>query len=173
MKYLITLLTCITISMAAEGKIGGVTYFDYANAEEKSAFNFQRQYFSYTGVASDNIDFKIIFDVGRTDEDTRLAAFLKKAQIDYNTSYGTVSIGLIGMNTHSVQEKNWGNRFIEKSAMDKNAYSTSADLGIGFSRLLRENLNISLQMVNGEGLKKTREKSIIKIPLMQLMENEI
>ena len=45
-------------------------------------------------------------------------------------------MGLIGMNTHSIQEKNWGNRFIEKSAMDKNEYSTSADLGIGFSRLL-------------------------------------
>ena len=163
MKYLITLLTCITISMAAEGKIGGVTYFDYANAEEKSAFNFQRQYFSYTGVASDNIDFKIIFDVGRTDEDTRLAAFLKKAQIDYNTSYGTVSMGLIGLNIHSVQEKNWGNRFIEKSAMDKNAYSTSADLGIGFSRLLRENLNISLQMVNGEGYKKPQGDKYHKI----------
>ena len=72
-------------------------------------------------------------------------------------------MGLIGMNTHAVQEKNWGNRFIEKSAMDKNAYSTSADLGIGFSRLLRENLNISLQMVNGEGYKKPQGDKYHKI----------
>ena len=56
MKRIITLITCFTIGIAAEGKIGGVTYFDYANSEEKSAFNFQRQYFSYTGVASDKIE---------------------------------------------------------------------------------------------------------------------
>ena len=163
MNYLITFLTCITISMAAEGKIGVLTYFDYTNSEGESAFNFERQYFSYAGVASDNIDFKIIFDVGRTGKDTRLAAFLKKAQIDYKTSYGNVSMGLIGMNTHSVQEKNWGNRFIEKSAMDKNKYSTSADLGIGFSRLLREYLTISLQIVNGEVYQKPQGDKYHKI----------
>ena len=61
------------------------------------------------------------------------------------------------------RKKNWGNRFIEKSAMDKNAYSTAADLGIGFSRLLRENLNISLQMVNGEGYKKPQGDKYHKI----------
>ena len=149
--------------MAAEGKIGVLTYFDYTNSEGESAFNFERQYFSYAGVASDNIDFKIIFDVGRTGEDTRLAAYLKKAQIDYKTSYGNVSMGLIGMNTHSVQEKNWGNRFIEKSVMDKNKYSTSADLGIGFSRLLREYLTISLQIVNGEGYQKPQGDKYHKI----------
>ena len=163
MKYLITLLTCITISMAADGKIGGVTYFDFMSLDDSTAFNFQRQYFSYTVDISDDIKFKIIFDVGRSGTDSRLNTYLKKAQIDYNTSYGKVSMGLIGMNTHAVQEKNWGNRFIEKSAMDKNAYSTSADLGIGFSRLLRENLNISLQMVNGEGYKKPQGDKYHKI----------
>ena len=48
-----------------------------------------------------DIKFNLIFDVGRTNkivdtegndaEDTRLTAFLKKAQIDYKTSYGKVS----------------------------------------------------------------------------------
>ena len=66
MKRIITLITCFTIGIAAEGKIGGVTYFDYATSEGKSAFNFGRQYFSYTGDASDNIKFNIVFDVGRT-----------------------------------------------------------------------------------------------------------
>ena len=119
MKYLITLLTCITISMAADGKIGGVTYFDFMSLDDSTEFNFQRQYFSYTVDISGDIKFKIIFDVGRSGTDSRLNTYLKKAQIDYNTSYGKVSMGLIGMNTHAVQEKNWGNRFIEKSAMEK------------------------------------------------------
>ena len=45
MKNLIILLTCISISMAVDGKIGGITYFDYSKTEDKSAFNFNRQYF--------------------------------------------------------------------------------------------------------------------------------
>ena len=66
MKNLIILLTCITISVAAESKIGGITYFDYTNTEEKSAFNFNRQYFSYKGETAENINYNIVFDVGRT-----------------------------------------------------------------------------------------------------------
>ena len=154
MKNLITLITCFTISVAADGKIGGVTYFDYTNSEEKSAFNFNRQYFSYTGDDAENINYKIIFDVGRINkivdtegkatEDTRLVAFLKKAQIDYKTSYGKVSMGLIGTNTYGVQEKNWGYRFIEKSAIDKYGFSSTVDLGIGISKSLINKLNMSL-----------------------------
>ena len=173
MKNLITLITCFTISVAADGKISGVTYFDYTNSEEKSAFNFNRQYFSYTGDDAENINYKIIFDVGRINkivdaegkatEDTRLVAFLKKAQIDYKTSYGKVSMGLIGTNTYGVQEKNWGYRFIEKSSIDLYKYSSTADIGIGFSRLLIDNLNMSLQVVNGEGFKQPQGDKYHKI----------
>ena len=180
MKYLIILLTYISISIAADGKIGGVTYFNYTNAEEKSAFNFQRQYFSYGVNVSDDVSFKVIFDVGPTNkgdvvylnkegvlenisEDTRLVAFLKKAQIDYRTSYGKISMGLIGMNTYNIQEKNWGYRFIEKSAMDKYGFSSTADLGIGFSRTLVNQLKMSLQVVNGEGYKNPQSDKYHKI----------
>jgi len=177
MKYLIILLTCISISMALDGKISGITYFDYTKAEDKSAFNFKRQYFSYRGEAAENINYKIVFDVGRTNvgatviekdssyksEDTRLVVFLKKAQIDYKTSYGKVSMGLIGMNTYGVQEKNWGYRFIEKSAIDRYEFSSTADIGVGFSRSLIDNLNMSLQVVNGEGFKQPQGDKYHKI----------
>ena len=177
MNNLIILITCISISMAKEGKIGGITYFDYSKTEDKSAFNFNRQYFSYTGDNAENINYKIVFDVGRTNvggamkekgysyisEDTRLVVFLKKAQIDYKSSYGKVSMGLIGTNTYGVQEKNWGYRFIEKSAIDGYGFSSTADIGVGFSRSLIENLNISLQVVNGEGFKQPQGDKYHKI----------
>ncbi len=167
MKYLIILLTYISISIAADGKISGVTYFNYTNAEEKSAFNFQRQYFSYGVNVSDNVSFKVVFDVGRTnkveEEDERLVTFLKKAQIDYKTSYGKLSLGIIGMNTYTIQEKNWGYRFIEKSAIDKYKFSSTADLGIGFSRVLVNQLKMSLQVVNGEGYKNPQSDKYHKI----------
>ena len=153
--------------MFAEGKIGGVTYFDFISSDDSTAFNFQRQYFGYGGDISDQVSFKILFDVGRTNkndgEDSRLVAFLKKAQFDYSTSYGKISMGLIGMNTYNIQEKNWGYRFIEKSAIDKYGFSSTADLGLGFSRSITDQLNMSLQIVNGEGFKNPQSDKYHKI----------
>ena len=41
------------------------------------------------------------------------------------------------MNVFNVAEKNWGFRFLEKSPMDYHKFSSSADLGIGYSGKLR------------------------------------
>ena len=173
----ILLVVSITGFMFAEGKIGGVTYFDYSNTEKASGFNFQRQYFGYGGEVSDQVSYKILFDVGRTNvgaaviekdtsyksEDTRLVVFLKKAQINYKSSFGRFNFGLIGMNTYAVQESNWGYRFIEKSAIDKYGFSATADIGVGFSKSLIDNLNLSLLFVNGEGFKNPQGDKFQKI----------
>ena len=173
----ILLVVSITGFMFAEGKIGGVTYFDYSSTEKASGFNFERQYFGYGGEVSDQVNYKILFDVGRTNvgaaviekdtsyksEDTRLVVFLKKAQINYKSSFGRFNFGLIGMNTYAVQESNWGYRFIEKSAIDKNGFSATADIGVGFSRSLIDNLNLSLLIVNGEGFKNPQGDKFQKI----------
>ena len=177
----ILLVVSITGFMFAEGKIGGVTYFDYSNTEKASGFNFQRQYFGYGGEVSDQVSYKILFDVGRTNnkllytwsvkendslkvtEDTRLVTYLKKAQINYKSSLGIFNFGLIGMNTYNIQEKNWGYRFIEKSAIDKNKFSSTADIGVGFSKSFIEKLNLSFQIVNGEGFKKPQGDKYHKI----------
>ena len=159
----ILLVVSITGFMLAEGKIGGVTYFDYSNTEKISGFNFQRQYFGYGADVFDQVSFKILFDVGRNSPDTRLSAYLKKAQINYKSSFGKFNFGLIGMNTYGVQESNWGYRFIGKSAIDKNKFSSTADLGVGFSKSLIDNLNLSLLIVNGEGFKTPQGDKFQKI----------
>ena len=159
----ILLVVSITGFMFAEGKIGGVTYFDFISSDDSTAFYFQRQYFGYGGDISDQVSFKILFDVGRSDSDTRLTTYLKKAQVNYKSSFGKFNFGLIGMNTYAVQESNWGYRFIGKSAIDKNGFSATADIGIGFSRSLIDNLNLSLLFVNGEGFKKSQGDKYHKI----------
>ncbi len=159
----ILLVVSITGFMFAEGKIGGVTYFDYSSTEKASGFNFQRQYFGYGGEVSDQVSYKILFDVGRSDSDTRLTTYLKKAQVNYKSSFGKFNFGLIGMNTYAVQESNWGYRFIEKSAIDENNFSSTADLGVGFSKSLIDNLNLSLLIVNGEGFKTPQGDKFQKI----------
>ena len=175
MKKLLIVLSIISF-MFAEGKIGGVTYFDFSATDTKSAFNFHRQYFGYGGEVSDQVSYKILFDVGRTNlgttlnkegneisEDTRLVVFLKKAQVNYKSSFGKFNFGLIGMNTYSIQESNWGYRFIEQSAIDKYKFSATADIGVGFSRSLIDNLNLSLLFVNGEGFKNPQGDKFQKI----------
>ena len=159
----ILLVVSITGFMFAEGKIGGVTYFDFISSDDSTAFNFQRQYFGYGGDISDQVSFKILFDVGRSDPDTRLTTYLKKAQVNYKSSFGKFNFGLIGMNTYGIQESNWGYRFIEQSAIDKNKFSATADIGVGFSRSLIDNLNLSLLFVNGEGFKKPQGDKYHKI----------
>ena len=159
----ILLVVSITGFMFAEGKIGGITYFDFISSDDSTAFNFQRQYFGYGGDISDQVSFKILFDVGRNAPDTRLSAYLKKAQINYKSSLGKFNFGLIGMNTYAVQESNWGYRFIEKSAIDKNKFSSTADIGVGFSKSLIDNLNLSLLIVNGEGFKTPQGDKFQKI----------
>ena len=67
------------------------------------------------------------------------------------------------MNTYAVQESNWGYRFIEKSTIDKNGFSSTADLGVGFSKSIIDNLNLSFQIVNGEGFKKPQGDKYHKI----------
>ncbi len=175
MKKLLMVLSIIGF-IFAEGKISGVTYFDFSATDTKSAFNFERQYFGYGGEVSDKVSYKILFDVGRTNlgttldkkgkeisEDTRLVAFLKKAQVNYKSSFGRFNFGLIGMNTYGIQESNWGYRFIEKSAIDKYKFSATADIGVGFSKSLIDDLNLSLLFVNGEGYKKPQGDDYHKI----------
>ena len=174
MKHLVIILSIFAMAIGADTKIGGTTYFDYTSGkddadESTSAFNFKRQYISFSGQASDDIKYKFVVDVGATNklsgEDTRLTAFLKKAQIDYKTSFANISMGVIGTNTYGVQEKNWGYRFIEKSSMDLYGFSSTADIGIGFSKSFTDDLNMSLQMVNGEGYKSPQSDKYHKISL--------
>ena len=165
MKNIAVILLIFATAIATDTKIGGATYFDYTSGDEISAFNFTRQYVSFSGKASDKVQYKVIFDVGRVAGEP-LTAFLKKAQIDYKASFAKVSMGLIGTNTYGVQEKNWGYRFIEKSAIDRKEYSSTADIGIGFSKpLMNEKLNVSVQFINGEGYKEPQSDKYHKISL--------
>ena len=173
MKHIIHLIILISICISADNKIGGVTFLSYENSDNVSAFELNRQYISVKGSTSDDTKYSIVFDIGRMDLatedgslDNRLTAFLKKAQIDYNSSFGKISIGLIARNSYGVQEKNWGYRFIQKSALDKNGFiGGTTDLGLGISRQLIDNFNLSLQLTNGGGYKKPQEDKHYKISL--------
>ena len=153
------LLTMIlTLSFLSAGDLGGYSIFEYNNR----AFEMNRVYLQYTDDLSDDLFLKIRYDVGRegANKDGKFSSYLKNAYVDWDIQeYGKLSLGLIGTNSYSVQETNWGYRFIAKSAPDMYGFTNTADLGIGISKSIG-NIELSIQALNGEGYKnKDQDKS--------------
>jgi len=169
MKKLLTVsLIFILSSIFAQSKFSAKVFFDYSYQKDKTptnSFEIHRAYFTFKNNLTKNISYKFTTDVGRfnTGKDTRLSVYLKNALIKWKSEFGTFVFGLQGLNVFSVQEKNWGYRFIEKSAMDKNKFASSADLGIGYSNKIGKKLNISLIVSNGTGYKKAENDNYKKI----------
>ena len=148
-KIILNIITIISITMA--GEFGGYSIFQY----NESAFELKRVYLQYTDNLSENLFLKIRYDVGRDGDnaDGKFETYLKNAYVDWEVKdLGKISLGLIGTNSYGIQESNWGYRFIEKSPLDLNKFTNTADLGIGISKNIG-NFNISGQMLNGEGYK--------------------
>ena len=183
-RLLIILLigVIINIGLAGEGKISGKVYFDYAYDIDNgsNAFDIHRAYFTYSNKISD--EFKVNFrtDVGRveipktidttdgsvaTDSKTQLFSYLKYAYAEWKSPIGKLKLGLQGMNMFNVQESTWGNRYIEKTAMDKNKWSSSADMGIAYINTFGKMINYSVLVTNGTGYKKVEDDKYKKISL--------
>ena len=120
---LIILITLFSFMIAAE--IKGYSIFNYDN----NAFSVDRAYFQYTDDISDELFFKLRYDVGRDSDvegDTKLSSYLKNAYVDWKIDdLGKLSMGLLSTNSYSVQEKTWGDRYIYKSAMELYDFSAS------------------------------------------------
>ena len=166
----ILLLIMSTTFLFSNG-ISGVAYFKFAD----NKFSLSRTYFTYNNSISNDLSFQFQTDIGQlTDsdldpaEDSRYSVYLKKAQLDWLVNSDMkISMGLIGMNMFNIQEKTWGNRFISKSAMDKNKYSSSADLGLGISKDFGQ-LFVNFLMTNGEGYKQSSVDENSKVSLQLL-----
>ena len=179
----ILLLPLFIIAVYGQGQFSGVTYFDYTydlteDAVNDAGFGLKRVYFTYQKELSESVSYKFQTDVGQlkiddvsVDDDgnvsvsndkTQFVAYLKKAQLDWKTSYGKLTFGMQGMNVFNVTEKTWGFRFLQKSTMDKYKFSSSADIGIGYSGKFN-NLNYSLMYTNGCGYKSSENDEHKKI----------
>ena len=155
MKNKMKLITAIiSLSIMTAGEFSGYSIFNYDN----ETFSVDRAYLQYTDDLSDDLFFKLRYDVGKdsdTDGDTKLASYLKNVYVDWkNGDNSKFSIGLISMNSFGVQEKTWGYRFIAKSPVDYHKFiKSTADFGIGYSHSFGE-FNTNVQIVNGDGYKK-------------------
>ncbi len=142
------------------GKFSGLVFYDFTyepdNGPKTNEFELHRVYLTYQHKLADNLSYKFQVDVGRLSKssDVRMVTYLKNAKVDWKTELGTLIFGLQGMNVFNVQEKTWGLRFIEKSAMDQRKFSSSADLGVGYGNKIGKNLHFTTIISNGSGYKK-------------------
>ncbi len=65
---------------------------------------------------------------------------------------------MIGTKNFKFMEKSWGRRYIEKSALDKEKWANSADLGVSLDYKVFDNFTIDGQILNGEGYKNTQDE---------------
>jgi len=152
---------------AGDMKMNADTYFGYSFVDaDNNAFHIDRAYFSIQNQVSKQISYKFQTDVG-SGEATAYTVYLKNAKLDWKTDFGKFTFGLQGMNMFKVQEDTWGYRFIEKSAMDQNKYSSSADLGLGWTKKFGA-ITPSVMITNGTGYKKAEDDQYKKLSLRLL-----
>ncbi|RMF10220.1 MAG: hypothetical protein D6762_02055 [Candidatus Neomarinimicrobiota bacterium] len=141
---------------ANTGAFSGTVYYHYrVNPDESitNSFEYSRIYFGYKRQVSDRLRYTFKTDIDPSVSPRTL--YIKLAQMDWDTPLGQVVIGLQGMNLFPIQEKTWGYRAVEKSAMDRFQFSSSADLGLGFYPALGlSRLHTSILITNGSGYKK-------------------
>lgn len=168
---ILLMIVCVT-AIYGNQKIGSLVFYDYTydlteNAENDAGFKASRVYLTFSNKLDENLSIKIQTDIDY--KNTPRNVYLKNAKVDWKTTNGKITIGLQGMNIFGVQEKTWGYRFIEKSAMDRKKFSSSADMGIGYSNTFGNNIHISALYTNGAGYKKSENDSHKKISFLGMM----
>jgi len=159
MAFVCMCWVALSTNAIAQEKLSGVVYFDYTNnngngAEVSNEFEMRRVYFTFEKKLTSDMKYKFQMDAGRLkgdDENGKIFAYIKKANISWHAPVGDITIGIQGMDVFSVQEKTWGYRFIEKSSMDRHKFSSSADLGIGYANKLGKDAHYSVLYTNGSG----------------------
>ena len=154
----------------------GLIFYEYSHdatkgGTEDGRFEVGRAYLTLSESPTENVSYKLQLDVGRAGSDTgdmALEAYLKTASASWKTDWGTFIFGMQGMNMFKVQESTFGNRFLSKALMDEHKFSSSADMGLGYTNRFGELFSGSVLVTNGEGYKKPESDKYKKISLQVL-----
>ena len=145
--------------------MSGKVFFNHTinlGEDGSNAFNMKRAYLTFANNVSDDLSYKLTYDIGSNEGGSAYTAFLKVAMVKWKSRLGDISIGMQGMNMFKTMENTWGHRFIAKMPMDAYKFSPSADLGIGVTRSFGL-VSISALIMNGGGFKKAETDSHKKL----------
>ncbi len=166
MKELISIIILtLSVSFAEEIKFSALAYYEYSyytDSEISNEFEFRRVYFGFEKKISNTLSYKLLTDVGRISEDGRLEVYIKNAKVDWDTQFGKFVIGMQSMNLFDIQKNTWGYRSVDKTAMNKNKWASSADLGLGYSNNYNK-FHYNVLVTNGTGFKLPENDSFKRL----------
>jgi hypothetical protein len=137
------------------------------NGNSTPAFELERAYLGYDFNLSEQFSGKINIDMGNPGNSSafEMTAYIKNAFLSYTNKKFTASFGMIPTTQFELQEKFWGNRYVEKVFQDDYKLGSSADLGLRAGYSITNWLNATLIAVNGEGYKKLQADKYFKTGL--------
>ena len=166
MKKTILLLSAAFITVASasaqEGKPSVKIFsnfnYDMSTEEDENAFKafeIKRAYLGYSYKIDDQFSTEITFDVGKNDKGSSYTAFLKIASLQWKACDElSINFGMVGTKNFKFMEGAWGRRYVEKSALDKYKWASSADVGVTADYTFSDKISLDAQVINGEGFNK-------------------
>lgn len=139
-------------------------------ADNSTAFEVSRVYLGYKGAISEHFSAEVKLDIGSPEDLSEYSlikryAYFKTASLSYEKKKLKLVFGLLGMSQFSIQEKDWGYRYILKSFMDEYSYGPSADMGFSAFYKFNSFIEADLTISNGEGYKSLQSDNSYKTAL--------
>ena len=162
------LLACIGITAQAQGakaeepkgkaivQVFGNFHTSFGAENDNRGFELDRSYLGYEYKLGNGLKVKGVMDIGKSSNvsDYQRIAYIKNAQISWETGDWTFNGGLISTTQFNMVEKHWGYRYLYKSFQDQYKFGNSADLGVSATWKPANWLSLDAIVVNGEGYKK-------------------
>jgi hypothetical protein len=161
------LVLCLLSTLAfsqTTSNISGVVFADYyynsknsiAIEKDRNAFTFRRLYFTFENNITPDIKirFRIDSENDKYGSATKLNPFVKHAFVEWSNLIPNHKLywGIAETNAFKNSEELWAYRSVEKTIMDLNKISSSADMGIALKGdLLGNRLHHWLTVFNGPG----------------------
>jgi len=142
-----------------KGNMFGDYYYNVENhkdaSKDENAFQLRRVYFTFENNISQNIKIRFRLESGsqKFGTESKINPFVKHAFLEWTNLIPNhrLYLGIAETNAFKNAEAYWGYRPIEKTIMDLNKISSSADLGIALKGDLNESLHHWLTIFNGTG----------------------
>ncbi len=147
-----------------ESKIDGLVYWDYyynfknsvPAEQDRNAFQFRRIYFTFeNNITADlKVRFRLESEHGTYGSTSKINPFVKHAYLEWSNliPQHKLYLGIAETNAFKNSEEYWGYRSIEKTIMDLQKISSSADMGIALKGdMLGGKVHHWLTVFNGTG----------------------
>jgi hypothetical protein len=130
------------------------------------AFELTRAFLGYEYFFSKNITSKINIDLADPGVgELKMTAVIRNAFVQYKSNIFSARIGMIDVDQFSLQQAQWGYRYLYKSFQDAYKFGPPSDLGVAFEYSPAKIISFDLSVLNGEGYKKVQLDSIFKTTL--------